>query len=99
MIRAVTKGKEGEPVVILGITRDNIERLKRGHPIAVDLSEFGLALRGAVDHTKVTVLYGETHEEVVDIIEGAGVKLPQGARREAHEMDARLAREDQDARG
>lgn len=34
--------KNGKPGLIFGITEENVKRLKKGQPIAVDLIEMGL---------------------------------------------------------
>lgn len=42
MLKAKMTGKDGKPGLILGITMENVKRLKEGQPIKVDLTEMGL---------------------------------------------------------
>ena len=42
MLKAKLTGKDGKPGLILGITMENVKRLKEGQPIKVDLTEMGL---------------------------------------------------------
>jgi hypothetical protein len=96
MIRAIAPGKDG-PVVILGVTRENISRLMVGYPVAVKLSEFGPGVEHlGGDPSKITfsILYGEQHENIVEQLAEAGIEMPEDAAHVAREMDRRLAEED-----
>ena len=55
MIKAVGTTPEGHPMILLGLSAKNIEKLKEGKPILVELSELGL--KG-----KVAIVYGETED-------------------------------------
>ena len=41
MIKALAKTDKG-PLMIFGLSRENIERLQKGQPIKIDLSEMGM---------------------------------------------------------
>lgn len=56
MIKAAATDKEtGDPVIILGLSAENIRRLQDDQPIRVDLSEMGLT-------GQVVIFAGETEE-------------------------------------
>lgn len=42
MLKAKITKPDGKPGLIFGITEENVQRLKKGQPIAVDLTEMGL---------------------------------------------------------
>lgn len=93
MIRAVTQGKEG-PVVVLGVTEGNVERFRAGYPLDVKLGEL-FAYPGSpfppstpVENVTFAILYGETHEAVVQQFIDAGVELPEGSLEQARAIDA-----------
>jgi hypothetical protein len=94
VIRAVTSGKDG-PVIILGITEENVRRLKQGRPIAVKLGEL---LKMAVDQTgdiqegelTLAITWGRTHSDVVNELVAAGVTLPADALSDAEAIDETL---------
>jgi len=53
MIKAGAKGKDGQPVVILGLSEGNLGELRKKRPIVVDLEPKGL--KG-----QVVIMWGET---------------------------------------
>lgn len=65
MIRARTQ----DGTVILGITAENVTRLKDGRPILVDLLQLGGAER-------VVILYGETMTDLIRQLERDVGPLP-----------------------
>ena len=66
MIRARTS----DGTFILGVTAENVRRLRDGQPIAVDLAQLG-------GTDKVLIVYGETAEKIMaDLREASGAELP-----------------------
>jgi hypothetical protein len=93
VIRAIAKGKDG-PLIILGVTEANLERLREGQPINVSLGaifraahEVGAEMAGDLS---VVVMYGATHRAVVDELAAAGIELPPNAAEDADAIDATL---------
>jgi hypothetical protein len=57
MIKAGGMGKDGKPVVILGLSEGNLGELRKGHPIVIELAPFGLEGR-------VLLMWGETEQAI-----------------------------------
>ena len=53
------KARSGK-VVILGLTKVNVERLQQGAPIFFDATELGLP-----EGTKILITYGETEQAIL----------------------------------
>lgn len=72
MIRARLErpGDERGPVFFLGLEAGNVERLKDGRPVLVDLRELG-------GEGEVCIAYGETLRDIADEMESHGVKIPE----------------------
>lgn len=70
MIRDVN-GKQ-TPVIFLGIEEGNIERLKAGKQILVNLEELGFI-------GEIVIAYGKTKEDIINDLKMAGLtRGPQG---------------------
>jgi hypothetical protein len=71
MIKVILGGNDGRKLVLLGLTRENIERLTAGQPIAADLGGLG------VPDIRVAIHFGEDQEALLrDIKEQLGVDIP-----------------------
>lgn len=55
MIKAVATGPNGRKIVVLGIDKGNLKRLKKGMPLVVRLSEMGLPDIEVVVHYRDTL--------------------------------------------
>jgi len=55
MIKLGVKTNEGKPAVILGLSEKNLEHLREGKPILIDLTQFGM-------EGQAVITYGETEE-------------------------------------
>jgi hypothetical protein len=88
MIRATLITERG-PIIVLGITDQNITRLRAGMPIDVDLAPM---LRDGQQPARVVILHGETHMEIVEAIEEA-TPMPLSFREEARKLDEMLKAE------
>lgn len=65
MIRASAKGRDGKPLLILGLTDQNIERLKAGQPVHV--------AAGSVEdgvQVSVVILHGPTEHHLMNTLRG-----------------------------
>jgi hypothetical protein len=69
MIKVVLKNPSNEPVVLLGITRDNVTQLELGRPIAFELADLGLPAGKGV------IFFAETHQDLVTELRAHGVPL------------------------
>ena len=58
MIKALAKTDKGD-LIVLGLSRENIRRLKGGAPIDIDLSEMGLS-------GHIVIFAGETEQSMAE---------------------------------
>jgi len=72
MIRALAHGHGGRPVMILGLTAENVRRLQAGQPIMAKGNEHGMDFPG-----DVMILHGETGDDIIKSFRDAGVQLPE----------------------
>lgn len=68
MIKAVTRSALG-PAVIVGLSEENMKRLRNSKPVMVPVDKFGFGLG------VVIVVYGETPEESVEAVSSAKERL------------------------
>ena len=66
MIKFHAMGRKGD-LYGFGITAGNVERLKQGDPIVIDMSELG------VPQMTITIFYGETEEAIARELQQYGV--------------------------
>jgi len=59
MIKATMQTNEGKNIVLLGLSEENVKRLKENKPIHVNGNELGL------DHD-VIIMYGQTEQHLYD---------------------------------
>lgn len=62
----------GKPMVLLGISAENVTRLVAGEPILLDLEELGLP------PMQVVIMYGKTERHITAELERHGL-LPPGS--------------------
>jgi len=77
MIAKMKPNKEGREVLILGLTRKNIERIQQGQPLRV--SEMTNAPQGTMPHPKyeIAIITGETELEMKRMFEEYGLIGPE----------------------
>lgn len=63
MIKARGRTGDGRPVVLLGLSGENVARLVADEPIVFDLAQLGLG------PCRVVILYGRTEEEIAGWLE------------------------------
>lgn len=68
MIR-LTGSTNDRPFLLLGIDRENIDRLTSGKPIRVLMESIGI-------ERDVLIVFGETLQNVTDELTAAGISLP-----------------------
>ena len=67
MIRLFTeRKKDAQPFVLLGLTDVNLEKLKAGKPIMVELDPFGVPATCAI-------VYGESEEKIYEELVEVGL--------------------------
>jgi hypothetical protein len=71
MIRIVGHGKEGQKFVLLGVDRENINRLTSGKPIFCKGSSIGLEF-------DISIIFAETLQELSDQLAAGGMTFPKG---------------------
>jgi hypothetical protein len=72
MIKAAGKTSLGLPLLLLGLSGENVTRLAAGEPIRISaqqMTELGLPQMEVVIH------YGKTEQAIVDDLEAHGVKM------------------------
>jgi hypothetical protein len=69
MICASAVSGDGRPLVLLGLTPENLRRLRGGEPILVDLRELGVDAR-------VSITFGQTERALVASLRALGLELP-----------------------
>jgi len=62
VIRAVGKDEQGKRVTVVGLSAENITRLRQSQPILADYP----------DGSRVLVLYGDTEADVIDDLRALG---------------------------
>ena len=77
MIKAVATGKDGRPLIIIGLSDRNIELLQRGRPILIDGRELGLGL-----DCQIALMTGKDEAEIVLQLRNAGFGIPPSAMRD-----------------
>ncbi len=74
MLKIVTQGRDGKPMVILGLSFENLDRLRTGHPIRLAMGE----LVPTGDFT-LAITAGETLTSIADELRAAGLPIPEVA--------------------
>lgn len=69
MFKARGRTGQGNDLVYLGLTGENVTRLAADEPITFNLSELGLPA------VQVVIVYGKTENAIVEQLEAHGVKL------------------------
>lgn len=69
MIRARATSADGRPVILLGLTRENIRRLvDLGQPIHVSGESLGISSRVAA----INIVFGETADDIYNALREGG---------------------------
>lgn len=66
-----TSKKDGRPLVILGLSGENVTRIVAGEPLVVDMAEMGLP------PMEVAIIYGRTEQAILENLrkDGADVRM------------------------
>lgn len=70
MIKAVGRKGDGTPLVILGLSGENMTRLMADEPIAVDLASMGLP------RTQIVIVGGRTEDAIAEKLKEIGLLTP-----------------------
>lgn len=69
MIKASGRTGDGRPLMVIGLSGENVTRLAAAEPILFDAAEVGLP------PLAVVILYGRTEQDIADEIQAHGVRL------------------------
>jgi len=91
----------GGPLIILGVVETNLDRLRSGQPISVDLGRMFVQSQDGGDERpdhlegtlQLAITYGTTHEGIVRELAEAGIPVASEHRRAARELDDQLRKE------
>lgn len=72
MFKAAGQTASGEPFLLIGLTEENLTRLKDGKPIPISATE--LVVLG-LPELVIGIVYGETEEELKSRIVEAGIEI------------------------
>lgn len=72
MVIALLEGGT-RPVLMLGLTEENVKRLKLGQPIHVTRDKHGEAIPDSMD---LAILYGKDSDELMNLLRSAGSVRP-----------------------
>lgn len=89
MIKAALQTNKG-PIGIIGITDENIVRMRAGMPLDIDLKEI---TPPNTRINRVVIHLAHTHEEVVDDMEKGDIPITHEFRMIARDLDIQLKRE------
>lgn len=70
MIKAVGRTGLGVPLLLLGLSRENVARLVAGEPVRVSAAEMG---RLGMPQIEVAICYGKTEQAIIDELKALGV--------------------------
>lgn len=68
MITAIGKAEDGTPMIVCGLTAENLERMKAGWPVRVPAERLGPM--GMPEPVTVVICYGEDQAERLESLEG-----------------------------
>lgn len=95
MLKLALKVPNKGPIGLIGITDKNIERMRAGMPLDIDLKE--ITPPESPRMRRVLIHLAHTYEEVVDDMAEGGLPVTDELRQQAREMDEELASEPSDA--
>lgn len=70
MLKGVGTMASGERVIVLGISEENVRRLRLRQPIRVDLEDLGLPGQGII-----VLMWGDTERSILIELETVGIKI------------------------
>lgn len=69
MLKAKGRREDGAPVMLLGLTGENVTRLVAGEPIVFDAAIIGFP------PCDVVVVYGRREQDIVDMLKAGGGEI------------------------
>lgn len=82
MIKFVTEGIDGVPLIGLGISAGNVKKLKEGQPILVRGKEIGRPEVG-----NIMIFYGKTEKDMTEQLRKAGWPVPPDVESQSLEVE------------
>lgn len=76
MLKGIAYGPDGRQLLMLGITRENLQRLEAGNPIVVDQRDMRQELGEKVPDQDVIIFFGETHTDLTRQLREVGMGAP-----------------------
>jgi hypothetical protein len=70
VIKGVLTKADGTPILLLGVTGESVTRIVAGEPIRVAADEVEAM---SLPRVEVVIMYGKTHQDVVDQLRAAGL--------------------------
>lgn len=89
MIKAALQ-VSGGPIGIIGITDENVVRMRAGMPLDIDLKEI---TPPSTRINRVIIQLAHTHEQLIDEMEQAGLPVTAEFRQMARDLDVQLKKE------
>lgn len=68
MIKATSKMKDGRPMLLLGLSGENITRMMANEPVSVDVGKLP-----GMPKMQIVIMAGKTEEEIADRLRAAGL--------------------------
>jgi hypothetical protein len=94
MLKMALRSPGKGPTGIIGITDENIKRMRAGMPLDINLKE--ITPPGDPRMKRLVIHLADTYEHVVDDMEKDGLPVTEELRKQARDLDAELAKEEPD---
>lgn len=72
MIKATARTRDGRPLLLLGLSGENITRLLAGEPVSIDVGQLGESM----PQMQIGIMYGKTENDIADQLRTAGLIGP-----------------------
>jgi hypothetical protein len=82
MVKATVEREGGGKLLLLGITPENVRRMRAGRPVYVNGKEVGMP------GVEVAVMFGETERALLEDLRKQGVELPANAETQVATVEA-----------
>src|SRR4051794_26807315 len=91
MLKMALRSPGKGPTGIIGITEENVKRMRAGMPLDINLKE--ITPPGDPRMKRVVIHLADTYEHVVDDMEKDGLPVTNALREQARALDTEMARE------
>lgn len=76
MLKGIAQGADGRQMLILGLTRQNVQRMEAGRPILVDQRQLAELGYDDVPDQQVVIFFGETQNDLTQQLRDLGLNAP-----------------------